>query len=105
MNQELNNLLKQIHAKGFNISMLLNKLAKIRKERKTIYAIPEEVKLEVCKNILSNIDNIKKPWPYFMKVLEMKSQDYFAKKTQVEADKNKFCRMPESIKSIMKGVC
>lgn len=104
MTPELNEILIKIHKKGFNISQLLGKLAKIRKERKTTYDIPEEVKIEVCREILKNVENIKQPWPYFMKVLEMKSQEYFANKTMKEAGKNKFRKMPESIKSILKGI-
>ena len=57
--------IKEIHSKGFNISMMINQF---RKESKLSIEIPEEVILNVC----NSFDKYKpiKPYPYFKKVLK-----------------------------------
>lgn len=87
--------------------MMINKFKKSQKERKALYEIPDTVYIEVCKEILGRLENygIKHPYPYFMKVLTLKSHEYFANKTQVENKKFKTERAnPMIMKEIMRGI-
>lgn len=100
----LEQLRKQIHAKGFNISILINKFKKTQRERKALYEVPESVFEEVCLEYLKRGENIDKSYPYFMTVLTMKAQESCANNQQKQAGLNKFGKMPENIKSIMRGM-
>lgn len=98
---ELADYIQAVHAQGFNISMMINKFKKIQVERKSTYTVPDEIFKDVCIEILKRGEVIESPYPYFMKVLVMKSQDFCARENQKY---KKFGKMAESIKSIMKGV-
>lgn len=100
----LEQIKKQVHSKGFNISMMINKFKKSQRDRKALYEIPEEVYILVCEEILEKLEHysIKQPWPYFMKVLTLKSHEHFANKNQKEHKDKSFNRkMPESLRAIM----
>ncbi len=104
---ELEEIKKEVHALGFNISMMINKFKKMQKANHARYDIPDEVYVELCKTAKERLlmRKITAPWPYFIHVLNMKSADYFARKNKEEARETQFCKtMPESIRSIMKGV-
>jgi len=101
--KKLEFLKKEVHAKGFNISMMINLYNKKRRDQKCIGVIPEEIYCDVCIEYLK-CRAIKRDFPYFMTVLARKTEEHYANKTQAEAKANKFGKMPENIKSIMKGV-
>ena len=99
-------LKKDIHKKGFNISMMLNKFKKMQKERKALYEIPEEVFYKTCFEIERRLEisEIENPWPYFMTILTRKSYEYFAGKSREEAEKSRFPRtMPQCLSELFKG--
>lgn len=101
----LETLKKQCHSKGINISMMINKFKKSQKERKALYEIPDTVYIEVCKTILAVKEVPDKPYPYFMKVLTLKSHEYFANKHQVENKRFKTDRgNPTLLRKIMEGI-
>lgn len=85
--------------------MMINKFKKSQKERKALYEIPDTVYIEVCKDVL-NCKELPKSWyPYFMKVLNLKSHEYFANKHQVENKRFKTDRgNPTIMKEIMKNL-
>ncbi len=99
----LETLKKQCHSKGINISMMINKFKKSQKERKALYEIPDEVYVEVCKAILAIHKSPSNWYPYFMKVLTLKSHEYFANKHQVEHKKQKGTN-PTLLAEIMNGM-
>lgn len=92
----------EVHKKGFNISMMINLFKKKQRDRKALYDVPDEVLCAVCSYYLLKHDTISHDFPYFLRVLEAKSQDYRANQTRKEAKDNKFGEMAESVKSIMK---
>ena len=96
----LEQLKKLVHEKGFNISMMINLYKKKRREAKALGEIPEEIYCQVCLEYLKG-KAIKCNFPYFMRVLVRKAEEYYAGKSQKY---EKFGKMPDSIKSIMKGV-
>ena len=98
----LQTLIKEVHLKGFNISAMINLFKKRQREAGSTREVPEEVYVEVCLEYLKD-RNIKKDFPYFLKVLNLKADHYHAKQLQEEAEKNKFNEfMPEHLKSIMR---
>jgi len=101
---ELDLLRKAVHDKGFNISMMINTYKKKQVDRKTTYKVPESVFCDVCKEYLKSGDNIDKSFPYFMKVLVMKAQESCANNSKKQAGANKFGKMPDNIKAIMRGM-
>ncbi len=107
---ELDSAKKMVADKGFNIYLLINKFKKVQREKKALYEVPEEVYCDVCLEISKRLEitKIDNPWPYFMKVLTMKSHEHFANKHQEEAKKmsgdKRSTKMPESIRSILKGM-
>ena len=98
---ELQEYIKAVHDKGFNISMMINTFKKKQRDRGATYQVPDEVYADVCIEYLKRGDNIDHSYPYFMKVLVMKSQDSCANASQKY---EKFGKMTQSIKSIMQGV-
>ena len=101
MPNRLEDLKKDVHKSGFNISMMINLFYKRSKLREKL---PDSVLCEVCLEYIKRGKDIKKTFPYFVRVLTNKSQQYFANKTQEDAKSRKFGKMPENIKSIMKGI-
>ena len=101
MTETLEYYIKQVHKKGFNISLMINTYKKRQRARKSTYEVPEEVYIEVCKEYFKRGEEIDKGFPYFMKVLTMKAQDSCARKSQKH---EKFGKMPENIRSIMGGM-
>lgn len=73
--------LDKILKDGLNIYALMNK---IKKESKVKAVIPEEVLLKVCDAYWLRKPDIKKPWPWFGRVLVAEWQDYNARKNIAE---------------------
>ena len=97
---ELELLKTEVHAKGFNISMMINTFKKKQVERKALYSVPDEVFCEVCRVYLKK-GEIRKDFPYFMTVLIRKSEE-FMKKKQTEYEG--FGKMADSIKAAIREV-
>ena len=99
----LNDYKKAVHARGFNISRMINKFKKDQRERKALYEVPETVLIEVCKEYLVGRE-VKDNFPYFLKVLTLKTHQFQANKSQEESNKHKNARMPQHIKDIFKSL-
>lgn len=97
---ELDLLRKEVHATGFNISMMINLYKKRQFQRKSTIVLPDEVYCAVCREYLKD-RIVRKDFPYFMIVLVKKAEEYCAKFNQ---DVDKFDKsFPEHISLIMKG--
>ena len=100
-NTTLDTLKKEVHKSGFNISRMINRFKKDQRKRKAIYEIPDEVLENVCREVLIG-RHVTDPYPYFMKVLHLKSHEYFANKNITDNNKNKFSRtMPQHLADIL----
>lgn len=71
---------------GFNIYALLGRF---KKESKLKPDIPDEVVMAICNEHVKYKDQIKNQWPWFLKVLTMKSHEYFANQNIREHEENK----------------
>lgn len=97
----LEQLKKQVHAKGFNISMMMNLYKKKRVEQGALGVIPEEIYCKVCLEYLKDKE-VKRDFPYFLRVLIRKAEEFHAETQQKQPRFDK--SYPQHIKSIMKGV-
>ena len=76
---DLKIIIDRVHKeKDVNISMLINKFKKDQKERKATYEIPDSVYIAVCDTILSLTTMPKVDYPYFMKIINLKSHEHVA---------------------------
>ena len=73
----LEDLKKQVHTKGFNISMMINRFKKEQRNKKSTAVVPDSVYEYVCLSFLSTSPK-DKAWAYFMKVLVMKFKEHMA---------------------------
>lgn len=64
--------------------------------------IPDEVIQAVCKEYINNAKPLRANFPYFLKVLENKSREYFAK--QQIAEHIKIKREPMAFRDILKEI-
>jgi len=104
VDKALESLKKQVHDKGFNISVLINRFKKDQRARKVTYAVPDEVYIAVCETVLkTDLSRIKSNYPYFMRILKAKSEEFFANNAQSEHSKVKNANWAISISDIMKG--
>ena len=95
----LKELIERCHKeRKVNISMLINKFRKQQRERKALYEIPEEVYMAVCHAILNKKTPTQNYYPYFLKVLQMESDQYFANRQIQESQKFK---RPDAMKDII----
>ena len=102
MDTNLSGYIKLCHSKGFRVAVLINTFKKKQRAMKAVNEVPEEVLIDVCKEFLKERE-ILIQWPYFMKVLNMKLNGYYAKKTQEEARKAQFSRSrPQHLKELLK---
>jgi len=97
----LDTLIKQVHAEGFNISVMINLFKKREREHRARRIVPNEVYCAVCLEYLKRHEAINKSFPYFMKVLNMKADQHIGKQVDKDAKDSKFGGYSESIKSIM----
>ena len=74
----VDNLLKEVYKDGLNIYALINKLKKQLKWSKD-KKFPPEVLLKVCEQYTKDKDKITKQWPWFIKVIELETSQYFAR--------------------------
>lgn len=88
--------LKEVYDSGFNIYSLIGRLRKERNWPKDL-KLPDEVIIGVCEQYFKDKDNIKKKWPWFLKVLDSEIIEWMESKKQ-GGD------VPQSIKDIMKGL-
>lgn len=93
-------LMQTCKEQGFNLWPLLA-IFKRRSQLKP--EIPDEVIQGVCKEYLGRMRNIRAGFPYFLKVLENKSREYFAK--QQIAEHVKIKKEPMAFKDIMREIC
>jgi len=92
-NPEFEELKEMVHALGFNIVALINRFKKEQKSMKATVVIPDEVYVNVCKSILLYWDDVEKPWPYFMRVLNEESRSWNANRNIEEHNKIKKQRL------------
>ena len=93
--------LKKISDDGLNIYSLINQLKKRMKQPKD-FCFPEEVLLGVCAAYDRDKGKIDKPWPWFIKVIQIESGLWHANQ-QIKTNTNKQGDFSASIKTIMKG--
>lgn len=77
-------ILDAVYSQGFNIYQLINKFKKDTKWRSD-ENIPDEVLIKICEQYQKDKDGIRDPYPWFIKVLAMESQAYFANKNIEDA--------------------
>lgn len=94
--------LDSVYKKGFNIYELINRVKKELRWQPGRY-FPEEVLLGVCEEYNKYDGKIEKPWPWFVKVLELKSNEYYAQQ-QVTKHQEVKSMGAVSLKDILKGV-
>ena len=92
--------LDNVYKSGLNIYSLIGRLKKIIKVGKG-WHFPEEVLIEACEQYHKDKDKIKDEWPWFIKVIHAKSDEYFANKNIKENKARKQEGMPQAIKEIM----
>ena len=80
---ETKEILDSVYSQGFNIYQLINKFKKDAHWRKDDN-IPDEVLIKICEQYQKDKDNIRDPYPWFIKVLTMESQAYFAHRSVEE---------------------
>ena len=73
-----------------------------RKKSKLSQPIPEPVIDKVCEEYYKRMDSIDKTFPYFLKVLEQKTREYFSEKNQLEGKINK--NQPLILEEILKKI-
>lgn len=95
--------LKKVHAAGFNISQLINKLSKDRGWKRG-QNLPDEVIIAVCETYLRDKEKIKKPYPWFCAVVEREGRRWGAEHSQRTAARLKTTEMPQAIKDIIAGI-
>lgn len=88
--------LKRVNDSGFNIYSLMGRLRKERKWPKDLI-LPSEVVINVCNQYFKDKDNIKKPWPWFLKVMGSECKGWMESKKRTGL-------MPQAIKDIMMSV-
>jgi len=91
-----------VHEKGFNISMMINTFKKKQKLIGSLREIPDSILCEVCEEYLMRL-YVKKGFPYFMKVLSVKIDQYYANRVQKEHKEKNFGKMPSNIKEALRG--
>jgi len=101
MTEPLNYYIKQVHDRGFNISMMINTYKKKQADRGATYIVPDEVYISVCEEYIKRGDEVRQGFPYFMRVLVEKSRESCAGRSQ---EYQRFGEMAQNIKQIMKSV-
>lgn len=94
--------LEKVYKTGFNIYSLINKIKKELKWAKD-RRFPDEVLLGVCEAYWRDKDKIRSDWAWFVRVLEAKSNEYYAQKNITEHQTIKK-QEAISLKEIMKGI-
>ncbi len=92
--------IKRVHAEGLNMSALINRLKK-KMGWKPEDHFPEEVLIKVCDQYFKQKTIIKKPWAWFIRVIEAECGIYYAQKNREEGEKFKKAPVALSLKEIM----
>ena len=79
--------------------MMINLFKKKQRERKALYEVPDEIFCTVCREYLTNKNQIDRSFPYFMTVLTRKAEEYSIKRHTGGA---RFGQMAQSIKELFK---
>lgn len=77
----LEDVVKKVHAKGFNISQMLARFNNLRNKKKPRYPIPETVVIAVCKQYLESFVKgppVRDTWAWFTRVLNAEMAKHFA---------------------------
>ena len=96
--------MKLIYAKGINVYAYYNK---VKKKLKKVDHIPADVIIEVCKYYIRQLEagKVEKTYPYFEKVLIMKSHEWHANQQIKEHEEEKKKPiMAQSVKDILGGM-
>ena len=80
---------KEVHKRGFNISMMINLFKKKQRKMKALYEVPDEVFIEVCKEYFKRGDSVDKTFPYFLAVLKKKVEESVVRKNISDHEKIK----------------
>jgi len=97
--QETEGLLYQCKLQGFNVWPML---ALFKRRSGLAPAIPEVVIKEVCNAYLGRMRDIRADFPYFLKVLENKSREYFA--NQQVKEHIRLRKEPMAFKDILREI-
>jgi len=96
--------MKLVYAKGINI---YSYYWKVKNKLKKVDHIPADVIIEVCKYYICQLEagKVQKTYPYFEKVLIMKSHEWHANKQVHEHQKiKKEAPIAQSVKDILGGM-
>jgi hypothetical protein len=102
--QEAKDQMKIVYKRGINIYAYYNK---VKNKMKRVDHIPPAVIIEVCKYYICQLEagKVEKNYPYFEKVLIMKSHEWHANNQQREHAKyKKQAPMAQSVKDILGGM-
>lgn len=72
---------RKVYSKGYNIYAYIGRFKKYSKLREEL---PEQVLLRTCQDFLTHEDHIRQPFPYFLRLVRIHSEEYFSKKEQVK---------------------
>ena len=71
----MNELLKEVYSKGYNIYQYINAFKKKQKLREDL---PEDIYIKTCHDFLTYKDTIKTPYIYFQAMMKKNSANYFS---------------------------
>jgi len=97
-------IMAKVYKDGFNIYMCL---AKLKKQLKLCVDFPPEAIIWTCEEYLRTKPNVKKPYPWFLRVFSANSAKYFSSQQERESQDRHRTRggpMAQSIKDILKGM-
>ena len=97
--QETEILMADCKKQGFNVWPML---ALFKRRSRLNTNVPDEVIQSMCKEYLGRMREIRADFPYFLKVLENKSREYFAK--QEIFKHNQIRREPMAFRDILKEI-
>ena len=102
-NPEVEAKAKEVYDKGFNIYMMVSKL---RKKMNLTEEFPDSVIIDTCNEFIKCKEKgeVEFDYPWFVRVFEHNSGQYFANRHQAEGKKHKNQRVPQTMKDIMKGM-
>lgn len=95
-------LFNSLKDKGINIYALKNKLKKERGWAEDM--VPEDLLVDIARTMIAKINTIKKPFPYFKKVLSIEATKRYGEKSRMEGEKHKKEDVAPVMKEIMAGI-
>lgn len=100
---EVETVLKKVYDDGLNIYALINRLKRARKW-KVDQNLPDDIILGVCSQYFKDKGSIKRPWPWFIKVVNMECDQWFARENIRQNEESKKQGMPQVMKDIFKDI-